>query len=514
MKQKKNISQIITIFLMTFIILCLLNGVDKSVQTPFRLSENQSLSSQEDVNKEFSKSTLPNDNFSSYTLFVKLNETSSTLEGNMTVDFYNNDPITFDCLPFHLYPSGMGYENRSGSIDILNVRTINGIDLSFEVLSEKQLMWIDLSSPLEPAQYVSFNITFTTILPDGRDRTNSYGWDHNQSRVYTCASWYPIPCVYDEFDGWNTDPYLHIGDPFYFDMAYYDLFIEVPNGMIVAATGELLEGTTDGLTTTYHYNPTYPVREVTFSASRYFVVESTLVNGVNVSSCFFPKSSWLWNQTALDTGVRALQLFNESYGQYPYSTLNIIEAYGFYGGMEYPCQVYISEGLDRSEYLPSYFEIVIAHEIGHQWWYNLVGNDEVDDGHLDEGLTCWSHNYYVEYYHPEWDIFNYENTLRDNFEALTLPNKINQSVYECNESNTNYYYTAYRKAPILLQKLRLTLGHENFMAGLRFFFEQYKFKIAFFPNLQQSFEAVIGQSLDWFFLTWFDNPYIPNYNFK
>ncbi|MFX0184040.1 MAG: hypothetical protein ACFE95_13235, partial [Candidatus Hodarchaeota archaeon] len=284
--------------------------------------------------------------FSNLTLSVKLNEVTSVLEGKLTIDYYNNDPINIDRIPFHLYPSGMLYEKRQGNIDILNV-TDSVTNLFYIVHSDQQLMWVNLTSPLEPAQSVSFCISFRTTLPDGQDRANSFGFDNNQSRIYTCTAFYPLPCVYDEYDGWNTDPYIDIGDPFYFDMAYYDLVVEVPAGMSVAATGELLESTTDGVTMVYHYKPNNPVREMVFSASRYFQMESKIINGVNVTCFYLQVDDWLWNSNALEKGIQSFILFNDSFGTYPYSTYNIVEAYGFYGGMEYPCQVLISESLDR-----------------------------------------------------------------------------------------------------------------------------------------------------------------------
>ena len=56
--------------------------------------------------------------FSSYNLSLYLNEDSSTVEGNLTVDFYNNDPVNFTQLPFHIYPSGMRFDTRAGNMDI------------------------------------------------------------------------------------------------------------------------------------------------------------------------------------------------------------------------------------------------------------------------------------------------------------------------------------------------------------------------------------------------------------
>ncbi|MFW9902873.1 MAG: M1 family metallopeptidase [Candidatus Thorarchaeota archaeon] len=456
--------------------------------------------------------------FTNLSLSVRLDEAISVIEGNLSVDYFNSKPFTFNRIPFHLYPSGMDYETRPGEIRVLDVinTDIPSENLEFSISSNQQLLWVDLPTPLGFNERVSFQITFITTLPDGQDRTNSHGFDSNQSRIYTCTAFYPIPCIYDKCDGWNIDDYLPIGDPFYFDMAYYDLYIEVPNDMIIAATGELLETNRDGTSTLYHYNPFYPVREVVFSASRYFLMESKRVNEVNVSCFYLPHSTSLWENKALNTAINSLLLFNNSFGSYPYSTFNIVEAYGFYGGMEYPCQVQISEsiGIQHPDNYEFYQEMVIAHETAHQWWCQLVGNDQIDWGHLDEGLTCWSTDYYFDYYYPSWHYFDDYwplNTVRTYYENTGLPSKINQSIYDFLDTNMSYQFTVYTKTPLLLQKLRLTIGHDNYMAGLRHFFQNYEFRLAKFPDLQNSFENVTDKSLDWYFLPWFDNPYLPSY---
>ncbi len=458
-------------------------------------------------------------NFSSYNLSVILDEASSIIQGNLSVDFYNNDPVSFIKLPFHLYLSGMEFESRRGNIEIVNVTKADNPDigLAFEVDSEEQIMWVTLDTTLESFQRVSFIISFTATLPDGGiDRANSHGDDINQSRIYKVSGFYPMPCVYDKYDGWNTDPYLKIGDPFYFDMAYYHLFVEVPNEMVIAATGNLTERINNSNYTIYHFDTIYPVREVTFSASKYFMVDSKRVNGVNISTYYLPKSESIWKNNALNYGINAITLYNETFGLYPYPTFNIVEEYTNYGGMEYPNQVYITESIDYWDYPQWFLEKIIAHETSHQWWYNLVGNDEVDWGFLDEMLACWSTDYYAEIYHSDWKYFQYElyiNEVRTYFEELVLPNRINQSIYECNTSYTDYWYVAYKKAPLILEKFRNSIGDVNFFSGLKLYFERYQYKIALLSDLQHCFEDTIGTSLDWFFLPWFDNPYLPSYVF-
>ena len=470
-------------------------------------------------------SQLPSENFSSYNLTVVFDEDGASVEGNLTVDFYNNDPINVTQVPFHLYLSGMIYESQPGSIEILNVYDYENHTqyLSYQVYSSQQLMWITLNNQLNAGERAKFIIQFNAVLPDGPfDRANAHGSDIGQSRIYKFTGFYPIPCVYDQEDGWNTDPYLDEGDPFYFDMAYYNLFIEAPNAMIIAATGQLNEKVNKGATILYHFNPIYPVREVTFSASRYFQVESQLVHGVNLSTFYLPKSVLLWNGYALSYAENALLLYNSTFGTYPYPTLNIVEEYTSYGGMEYPCQIYATEAVDNYGYAlyikSRYLEKIIAHETCHQWWYNLVGNDEVDLPFLDEGIVVWCTDYYGEYYHSSWEFFQmtyrYIDRVRLYYTETGLSSKINQSVYQFMSTYTDWIYIGYCKAPLILEKLRQTIGHVYFINGLRLFFERFEYKHALLSDLQTCFEDVIGSSLDWFFFPWFDNLYLPKYAFK
>ncbi|MFW9999889.1 MAG: M1 family metallopeptidase [Candidatus Hodarchaeota archaeon] len=459
--------------------------------------------------------------FSNYNLSVYLDEDTSTVAGNLTLDYYNDDPVNFTRIPFHIYASGMEYDVRPGYIEILNVTTLEAPkeQLDYDFYSNIQLMWVNLTETLEPGNRTSFIISFNTTLPDGGiDRANEHGWDHNETRIFKFANCYPQPCVYDEFDGWNIDPYILTGDPFYFDMAYYDLIVNVPENMTVAATGELIENKTIGERTIHHFNPHLPVREITFSASRYFIVESRIIPEINVtvSSYFLPKSNWLWHKLALDVAINSGSLFHTTFGNYCYSTFNIVQEYTHHGGMEYPLQVYAAEAADYRSDAFWFLETVISHETAHQWFYNLLGVDEVDWGFLDEGIVCWVTDWYKDVFHPDWYIFSPYwglESVRHYSLDHGLPNKINQSIPDCLASGTNYWYLGYTKTNTILEKLRCTLGHEKFIEGLALFFQEYYFDIADLSDFQNAFETVTGDSLDWFFNPWFDNPYLPKYSF-
>ena len=453
-------------------------------------------------------------NLSSLDLSLYLNETDATVPGNLTIDFYNSDPVVFSSIPFHLYLSGMLAGDRLGYIEILNVSALtpSPVPLTFDVYSVDQLMWIHLIDDLQPNTSIILEIVFESVLPtDSSDRAGVSGTDIDSSKMYEFASAYPIPCVYDEYDGWNTDPYLDTGDPFYLDMAYYDFNLTLPNAMKVAATGDLMGVDVGTTSTTYHYTPSAPVREITFCASRYYIIESQIYHGVNVSSYYLPESVSLWSSNGLAWGIRALSLFNDTFGPYPYTTLNIVEDSGFYYGMEYPCQVYLSNIINdryqNEEITADVLDAVIAHEVAHQWWYHLVGNDEVDVGFLDEGLTVWSVYYYSEFYNLGWTGKEFDFiSVR-----MIYPAKINQSIYD--ESST-YYFTAYDKTPVVLEKLRQIIGTADYLDSLRLFFTRFSFRLAFLPDLQTAFEDQLNRDLDWFFVPMFDNAYLPEYSFQ
>jgi hypothetical protein len=502
--------QLVTMIVLVLLSTTVIQTLDSQLAASFQANGGRVLPT---VLKNISAENYESMNLSSLNLSLFLNETDASVIGNLTIDFFNSDPVVLSSIPFHLYLSGMLADGRPGYIEIMNVSALtpSPVQLAFDVYSDEQLMWVYLDEDLQPNSSVLIKVLFESVLPiDSPDRAGVNGSDLDSSRIFEYASAYPIPCVYDEYDGWNTDPYLDIGDPFYLDMAYYNLSLTVPSAMKVAATGELMKLVSGSTYTTYVFTPVRPVREITFCASRYYIIESQIYHGVNMSTYYLLGSVSLWSSDALSWGIRAMSLYNDSFGQYPYTTLNIVEDYGFYYGMEYPCQVYLSNIIyDRyqsSQITASTLDAVIAHEVAHQWWYNLVGNDEIDVGFLDEGLAVWSTYYYSEFYGLGW-------TGKENdFEEVrsTYPAKINQSIYD---DPSTYYFTAYTKTPVVLEKLRQIIGIKDYLDSLRLYFARFSYRIAFLKDLQTAFEDYLTADLDWFFVPMFDNAYLPHYAF-
>ena len=108
----------------------------------------------------------------------------------------------------------------------------------------------------------------------------------------------------------------------------------------------------------------------------------TLVDGICVKYVGYFSDENI--NDCLDISKEAVAYFNDTFGKYPYKTLTISKTPFMFGGMEYPGLVFISDSIeDEIEY-----KKVIVHEIAHQWWYSVVGNDESKEAWLDESLVA------------------------------------------------------------------------------------------------------------------------------
>jgi hypothetical protein len=179
-------------------------------------------------------------------------------------------------------------------------------------------------------------------------------------------------------------------------------------------------------------------------------------------------------------------------------------------------QVYITSAADQYPFPQYVLELFIAHEVAHQWFYNMLGVDEVDWGFLDEGLAVWITDYFRHIRHPEWYLFRpyrFLGSVRRYNLTTGLPNKINQSAYDALINPDMYWDTAYIKTPTVLEHLRQSIPFD-FLPGLRLFFQTHYFDFADLSDLKHAFENLHGDSLDWYFLPWFNNKYLPKYNFS
>ena len=424
------------------------------------------------------------------------------------------------------YPNGKSYGNITiKNVSVLQSTTIcsNGMDILQPTYSEvaeyvknsnlendeyfiggedQNILYIIFKTPLYPNEMREIKIEFDVIIPNVNHR---FGYGNNTVNL---ANFYPIACVYTNGD-FSKELYHYNGDPFFSDISNYTVSFKCPRDFIVASTGNLTNETTQNNEKILEYSAK-GVRDFAIVLSKEFSVISKSVGKTNVNYYYFSDTD---PTQSLETAQKALNFFNETFGQYPYTNLTVVEANFVHGGMEFPNLVYISNDItDRLSY-----NQVIVHEIAHQWWYGLVGNSAFDYGWLDEGLTEYSTALFFDA-HPEFETelttivsnaYSYYNLIEGLYQNVngSFDSSMNRKLDEY-ETEREYVCIAYVKGMLLFDSLNEILGEKLFIKCLQNYFEEYKFQNVTPDNLISSFEKTSKRNLASYFSAWIEGEII------
>jgi aminopeptidase N len=216
-------------------------------------------------------------------------------------------------------------------------------------------------------------------------------------------------------------------------------------------------------------------------------------------------------EKALDIAARSLEIYNQHFGAYPYTELDVVEApMRNASGVEFPGIVLIGGFLYDDPSKPT-FTIATAHEVAHQWWYNVVGNDVFDEPWLDEGLTTYTSSLYYEFTGGKQMAQGYIQYWQDRYDQLKEQggdDQITQSLahFEGLDRPAVYGGVVYTKAALFFNALRAEIGDEAFFKGLQTYYQANQFKIATGDDLLNAFEEAAGRQLDDFYEKWLGAP--------
>lgn len=411
-----------------------------------------------------------------YTLDLAVLWDQATVAGRERLLFTNNEAVPLDKVVFRLFPNAPYYQEGELEIGVVEV---DGHYAQFALSQDQTVLTVTLPTPLLPEAQADLTLDFTVTVPSMPDRFGVH------QDVMVLGHWYPELCVYDD-EGWHTDPHVALGDAYYSEASHYTLNLTLPEGMAVAATGveTARRNTGDGsLTLTYQSGA---ARDMAVVMSPAFEVISTTVGQTTVNSFYLPGDR-AGGQLALDAAAGSVQAYNELFGPYPYADLDVVEGYflieGSPGGMEFSglvlisSEFYASEGPFTMMDMPA---MVVSHEVAHQWWYAVIGDDQVDDPWLDEAFAVYSSILYFE------DKQGRKGAQIQLLENCTLPYRlvawaggdrpIATSLLEFDDAVT-YSGIVYGKGGLFLHQLRKTIGDEQFLGLLQSYYAQFKYQV-------------------------------------
>ena len=256
-------------------------------------------------------------------------------------------------------------------------RAIVVSNLSGGALSDERLrcteLEVTLDAPLAAGASASIAFDLSIRIPSEDDR---FGVHQGLALAGTAL---PTLSIHDDA-GWHRVPFENLGESFYSMVSDYEVTFITPAKLDVAASGVVTDRaqvSPGRWRTTY---TTEQVRDFAWAAGKLRrIVERA--RGADVV---------VWYQRGAVTPARARDLavdaasvvrtLGEAFGEYPYPEVDVVLAgHASFGGMEYPTIVFSEP-----------HRIIMAHELAHQWFYGLVGNDQYAEPWLDESFATWA----------------------------------------------------------------------------------------------------------------------------
>lgn len=496
-----------------------------------------------------------------YTITVELDDRKHELEGDISIEYHNNSTEYLNEVWMHLWPNAYQDKNtalakqltESGDLKLYysEEESRGYIDkLKFEVDDEKVTWEFDPNNPdicriklnesIKPGNKVVITTPFRVKIPGG-----NYSRLGHLDQAYQITQWYPKPAVYDK-NGWNQMPYLNQGE-FYSEYGTYDVSITVPKNYVVGATGDLVDGEEElkwlnekaevaAEKETFDTDMSFPPSDkekktlrfkqsnvhdfAWFADKRWNVLKGEVTlpgSGKKVTTwaMFLNSTAHLW-KNSIECLNDAVYYYSLWVGDYPYSHVTAVDgALSAGGGMEYPNITIIGQSSGAQQ-----LETVIMHEVGHNWFYGILGSNERIHPWMDEGINSYYEARYIETKYPKATLANYFgegaiSVIADKFEVSRYPMKhLNSLGYlvparknvdqpiefpAAQYTPINYFGIVYSKTPLALDYLAAYLGQEEFDRIMQKYFEEWKFKHPQPEDFRKLFEEETKENLDWFF---------------
>lgn len=500
-----------------------------------------------------------------YTIKVRLNDVKHELHGFESFEYINHSPNTLDKIYIHVWPNAyrdsksalakqiyeqskedilhFGKQEDRGNIDSLDFK-INGATAQWAFHPKHQdIVILTLNQPLASGQKITVSTPFKVKIPSGEISRLGH-----IDQSYQITQWYPKPAVYDH-KGWHPMPYLTQGE-FYSEYGSYDVTIELPSNYVVGATGDLqtpsemafldslsqvspldqqakvdIRGGFKKMKTEFpESSKTYKTIRYTqsnvhdfawFADKRYRVLKGEVElphskRKVTTWAMYVPQNERLWSNSLeyLHDATYYYSLWN---GDYPYNQVTAVDGtISAGGGMEYPNVTVIGNASSATE-----LELVIVHEVGHNWFYGILGTNERVHGWMDEGLNTLNEMRYFATKYPDNTGMNDMIPMIDkiHFEELShhdmgdIMFRATQrfgadqpiETHSCKFHPANYGTVMYQKTGLVFHYLKAYLGEEKFDECMRTYYDTWKFKHPYPEDLRAIFEKITGKDLSWCF---------------
>jgi len=437
-----------------------------------------------------------------YDLSFDLSSGGPDFSGSARITYTNPEDTALDEIILRTYPNADVL--YGGTLQIASARA-NGAELSPQTfLDDQTAVRLQLAKPLQPGATIELALTFTGSLPRDFDSRQIYGTYHYASDGPLLVMANAFPMLALRQDGiWRVDAVLVEGDAVISPTALYLAEIRLPNGWQAAASGTVVNESD---------NQGERILQVAGGALRDFMLVASPALSLHQEEWQDMRINYWATEVVEDRWVDAvpvvndsLELFSQTFGPLPYRELDIVAVpLNNASGVEYPGLILLAEDLFTSKDVPRLLPTVTAHEVAHQWWYAVVGNDVLEHPWQDEALATFSAQLYSSQYDPAFYQgagLEYKRRV-EMLETASGQQPVDQSVSDFSDNPRDYATVVYLKGSLFFEALRSQIGDAVFNVGLQAYYCENLYELAAPQSLLTSFENACSCNLDDLYTEW------------
>jgi puromycin-sensitive aminopeptidase len=297
--------------------------------------------------------------------------------------------------------------------------------------------------------------------------------------------------------------------------ATFDLTLTTPHDAVVLANTPVKQeaSTKQGITTTFETTPRMSTYLLAFVYGKLGHKEAVTKDGVLVRAFATPENV-AFTDFALEVAVKCLEFYNDYFGiAYPLPKCDMVALPDFASGamenwglVTYREQCMLVDPQNTSLPTKQYVAMVVAHELAHQWFGNLVTMRWWTDLWLNEGFASWVEYLAVDHIFPEWEMWTQfavdEQQRAFKLDALEHTHPIEVAVHHPDEIRTIFDTISYSKGASAIHMLHNYLGAEMFRDGLRHYLDVHKYGNTDTVDLWSSLEHISGKPVKAFMHQW------------
>jgi puromycin-sensitive aminopeptidase len=304
--------------------------------------------------------------------------------------------------------------------------------------------------------------------------------------------------------------------------ATFDMTLVTPTSGDVLANTPAKESRieNDLRTTTFETTPVMSTYLLAFVYGDIGYKEARTKSGTLVRTYATPNNV-AFTDFALETATRCLEFYEDYFGiPYPLAKCDMIALPDFASGamenwglITYREQCMLVDPKNTSLGTKQYVAMVVAHELAHQWFGNLVTMQWWTDLWLNEGFASWIEYLACDTLFPEWQMWTQfvasEQQAALKLDALENTHAIEVLINHPDEIRTIFDAISYNKGASVIHMLYGYLGANDFRDGLRYYLKQHAYKNAVTADLWAALEHVSGKPVKRFMHAWTSLPGFP-----